>query len=650
MGDNLDVIKNNILNWVEDNFGIDFEFRKYQLESIMFIIKSIITDDRETSIIEAPTGSGKSLITIIAAGVLEKYYNLKSYILCSDLFLWQQYADVIDNMKLKKFGYLKGSQGNYTCFMNKQDLSNGRCRLMKISYMQLKNKDWRERNFFNCVDSCVYMQQRFRAEKSAVTLLTYQLWLYFMNYVNINDTKYSSFPARPVIFCDECHNIPNLVQQFCSPIINDVKDKKKLFDILNYAIDNNIDINIPVEQISNDFKHDRYIYNYQKEKIDDQYKPNTINKNYNKLVYNDIFDNKKIEDCINEVFSGLSIYNEDTSQILNILELYNSILEFIQYISTSISEEFENKTNTKNLTNEQTTILKRLTWFTTYSNSFVNYLRSVISSGIEYIILEANYNKETGETIYQFDCAKEDFLCNSYVLKHAKHKVLLSATVGLHHAFDENLGIKYTTQGVSYLSKIPSTFNFDNSPIYYIPTYKMSYYNKAQDFPKIIQMCIKILNATDKRGIIHTGSYENARMFYSSVPKEIQKRLFLYGDSKQKDEVMPLIKKTKNGVLVGPTLTEGIDLPNDYCRFIILMKIPYPNITSKIIKKKIELFADWYNNTTSNIIIQSLGRGIRNENDYCTTYILDGCFTNLYQQTKEQYPKYIRDRIKIIYS
>lgn len=650
MGDNLNVIKNNILNWVEDNFGIDFVFRKYQLESIMFIIKSIITDNRETSIIEAPTGSGKSLITIIAAGVLSEYYNLKSYILCSDLFLWQQYADVIDNMKLKKFGYLKGSQGNYTCFMNKQDLSNGRCRLMKISYMQLKNKDWRERNFFNCVDTCVYMQQRFRAERSDVTLLTYQLWLYFMNYVNETQTKSSSFPSRPVIFCDECHNIPNLVQQFCSPVINDVKDKKKLIDILTYVIDNKILI-FDNDNILKDFKSNEYLYKKYLEDEEDQFKPNTINKRKYPLLFNKLFDIGKIENCINEIFAGLNIYNEDTEQLLDILKLYDNVLYFIKYISDIIYEELDSlSSTTKNLNQEQTNILKKLTWFTTYSNSVTNYIKSVINSGIEYIILETVYDNEKQETTYQFNCAKEDYLCNSYVLKHAKHKVLLSATVGLHHAFDENLGIKYTEQGVSYLSKIPSTFNFDKSPIYYIPTYKMSYYNKAQDFPKISQICIKILNATDKRGIIHTGSYENARLFYNSVPKEIQKRLFLYGNSKQKDEIIPLFKKAKNGVLVGPTLTEGIDLPNDYCRFIILMKIPYPNITSKIIKKKIELFSEWYNNTTSNIIIQSLGRGVRNEDDYCTTYILDGCFTNLYQQTKEQYPKYIQDRIKIIYS
>ena len=37
----LDSLKDNIIDWVEDNLGTDFTFRKYQLESIMFVIKSI---------------------------------------------------------------------------------------------------------------------------------------------------------------------------------------------------------------------------------------------------------------------------------------------------------------------------------------------------------------------------------------------------------------------------------------------------------------------------------------------------------------------------------------------------------------------------------------------------------------------------------
>ena len=77
------------------------------------------------------------------------------------------------------------------------------------------------------------------------------------------------------------------------------------------------------------------------------------------------------------------------------------------------------------------------------------------------------------------------------------------------------------------------------------------------------------------------------------------------------------------------------------------MKVPYPNITSKIVKKKLELFPLWYNCTTSNIIIQSIGRGVRNEHDYCTTYILDACFLALYNSTKDQYPIELQQRIKM---
>ena len=81
---------------------------------------------------------------------------------------------------------------------------------------------------------------------------------------------------------------------------------------------------------------------------------------------------------------------------------------------------------------------------------------------------------------------------------------------------------------------------------------------------------------------------KNARFFYNNAPYEIRQRLYLYGNSKQKEESISNFKNSKNGILIGPTLIDGIDLPNDYCRFIIIMKIPYPNITNKIVKKKIE--------------------------------------------------------------
>lgn len=633
----LEVIEHNIKEWVNDNIGRDFEFRKYQLETIMYIIKSIINERQETTIIEAPTGSGKSLICIIAAGVLSKYYGKRSYLLCSDLFLWQQYADSINKYRLKDFGYLKGSIGNYTCHVNKQDFSCSKCRLAKISLSQLRNTDWRYRNMYACYDTCEYMKQRERAEESRVTLLTYQLWLHHMNLVNtVSDTeaRSQSFPKRDVIFCDECHNIPDIVQQFCSPTINEEKDKTRLFEIIDYALENNYDIrNVG---ICEHLKKPEFI-------VDHESKSSTT------YEFNEIYDIDKIKNEINLLFDSFDLLQDKPDKVLEILDRYYDILKLAEMLGSDISDNIAGDLNSKLPDyKEPTRLIKTISWLDTYKSSFNTFIHAINNSSVEYLLMEVTTDEETRMKTFALKCAKEDYLCWKYLMSHADYKVMLSATVGLHSSFDDNIGITYTEQKTSYLIKLPSTFNYEKSPIYYIPTYKMNYANKSASLPKIAEMAAKIISANNCRGIIHTGSYENARYFYNNMPKELRKRLLLYGNSRQKEEIIDEFKYSTNKVLVGPTLMEGIDLPHDLCRFIILMKVPYPNITAKLVKKKIELFPQWYNSTTSNSIIQSIGRGVRSENDYCTTYILDGCFGALYEQTKDQYPQNIKDRLKYI--
>ena len=639
---NIDTIEHNVREWVKDNISSDFKFRQYQLETIVYIIKRIMMDNIETSIIEAPTGSGKSLISLIAAGVLSKYHNIKSYILCSDLFLWQQYADSIDNYNLKDFGYLKGSIGNYTCHVNKQDFSCAKCRLAKISLMKLRDTAWRKRNFYSCYDTCEYMKQRERAEKSKVTLLTYQLWLHHMNLVNAQNgesTGTLSFPKRDVIFCDECHNIPDIVQQFCSPSINEEKDKSKLLEIVNHAIDNECLIPYIQGQGENLMNID-----FLKEHGEETKR--------NKYLVNEIYDVDKIKQELNILFDSFDVFQDNQKKVQDILDRYFDVLVVINYISSILSEELadEISTNKKDKDKDSTSLKmsKLFSWLDTYCSGFKTFIIAINHSSPEYLLLETSMDEETRVKTFSFKCAKEDYLCWKYLLNHANYKVMMSATVGLHSSFDDNIGITYTEQKASYLVRLPSTFNYEKSPIYFIPTYKMNYKNKQESLPKIAEMVTKIIAANDCRGIIHTGSYENARFFYNNMPKELRSRLLLYGNSRQKEEIIDEYKYSKNKVLVGPTLMEGIDLPNDLCRFIILMKVPYPNITGKLVKKKMELFPSWYNSTTSNSIIQSIGRGVRNENDYCTTYILDGCFGALYEQTKEQYPQNIKNRLKII--
>ena len=626
----LEDIKKNILTWVSENINHNFVFRPYQLESIQFIIKSILNDTRETTIIEAPTGSGKSFISIIASGVLHKYYDYTSYILCSDLFLWKQYKDTIDKYNLKSFGYLKGTQGNYQCAVNGYDFKYGRCQLEKVSYRQLKNSTFIHNNMYTCVYKCEYLQQRFRAESSPITLMTYQLWLHYMNLVK---QETPDFDRRTVIFCDECHNIPNIVQQFCTPIINPTIDIEMFKYILDYADSNNITVVNPG--------------------FDERFEKKDGLLSDISSTYTDMYDNIKIINYIYELYAKIGNDIDNTEKTLNNLIEYNHFLKFITEICECIHEDIVSYSTAHagKLTKSYLTLNSKIQWIENYISSINHFLTAISNTGHEYLLMEYNKDEHTGEYSYTLNCAKEDYLCNQYLLKNATYKVMLSATVGGHAAFDENMGVKYTNDGKSFIAKIPSTFNFDKSPIYYIPKYKMNYANKVKDFPAIIELVLKVCTAhVNSRGIIHTGSYENATTILQNAPKHISDRFIFYRSSKEKDDAVTKLKLSKNGILIGPTLTEGIDLPDDLCRFMIIVKMPYPNITSRLVKKKTELFPLWYNSVTSNIIIQSIGRGVRNENDYCQTYIMDGCFTYLYEKTKEQYPDYIQKRIKYIIS
>ena len=91
-------ILNNIIDWTHQRLSPNFNFHEYQLDVIADIIYNILNKEEEgheNYILEAPTGSGKSIICIVSAGVLAEYYHMQSYILCSDLYLWQQYYDFI---------------------------------------------------------------------------------------------------------------------------------------------------------------------------------------------------------------------------------------------------------------------------------------------------------------------------------------------------------------------------------------------------------------------------------------------------------------------------------------------------------------------------------------------------------------------------
>ena len=77
-------------------------------------------------------------------------------------------------------------------------------------------------------------------------------------------------------------------------------------------------------------------------------------------------------------------------------------------------------------------------------------------------------------------------------------------------------------------------------------------------------------------------------------------------------------------------------------------KISVEEFLNFLVKEKIKLFPLWYNSTTSNEIIQGIGRGVRFDGDWCVSYILDACFWKLYLDTQDQYSNEFKNRLNII--
>jgi len=92
----------------------------------------------------------------------------------------------------------------------------------------------------------------------------------------------------------------------------------------------------------------------------------------------------------------------------------------------------------------------------------------------------------------------------------------------------------------------------------------------------------------------------------------------------------------------------GIDLKDDLSRFQIILKVPYPNISSEKIKARQRTNKEWYNWKTCVDLIQAYGRSIRSEDDYAETYVLDESFTNIMVYNSKYLPRWFTDAIKTL--
>lgn len=639
-------IKCECLEWADKNLSMldsTFKFREHQLEAIVSIIYNILNYDENDSsdnilnnikrhqCIEAPTGSGKSIMLIVAASVLAEYYNKDSYILCSDLSLFKQYEDFILKMNLIQIGYIKGQTGNYKCDLANCEYRNAPCKIKKVSYHTLFNDTIARGIGFPCAKKCEYIIARKRAYNAHVIITTYQNYLYSVATKEGQNNK-TLKNTHEILFCDECHNISNIVQGKFTPTVS-YDLLKHIEHTYNFIINNK---DVEFKDYKGEITTFAILYKLKNKTI--KY-TNKVLKEYKKLI--DYIIDYKIDK--NNKNSYIHIYNKIVELEAELAFFYDASKNIQLYIKEQVEKELIPDYN------KWREYYAETNYWANYMCYLHDFMTAIDETDFNYIIkTPIEYKDNIKDNIINkgcnLQCAREDVIIQKHIFDTCNHIVMTSATIGSKSTICENFG----TNNIEFIN-IPSTFDFNNCPIYVNPRNKLNYSNKAKSLPNILKQVEQILDGYNSvHGIIQTGNYEVMNYVINNINEKYKKRLLYYNNTSEKREILEKFKNNTNSVLIGPSLFEGIDLPDDLCRFIIIMKVPYPCLGDELVQRKIELFPTWYNSQTSNYIIQGIGRGVRNKTDWAHTYILDGCFSYLYNITKQQYSSELQKRIKFI--
>lgn len=220
------------------------------------------------------------------------------------------------------------------------------------------------------------------------------------------------------------------------------------------------------------------------------------------------------------------------------------------------------------------------------------------------------------------------------------HVICMSGTILNRDLFSFLMGID--PEESEYLS-IPCPFPIENRPIIYLKFGKMSYYEKKNSFKRAVPIMQKILEKNkDHKGIIHTANYEFSKWIQASIK---DKRLIFHDSFNREKSLENHLTSEFETVIVSPSMINGVDLKDDFSRFQVILKIPFPNLVSTKVKKRLETKPEWYNWKTLVDILQSYGRSIRNDTDWAETYILDQCFDQVLDNNNV--PKYFLEALKV---
>ena len=583
--------------WADKNLGGEFKFRDCQLDCIVNIVNNVVHKIK-THVCEAPTGTGKSLIAFIAAGVLADYHNVGTYILCSDTALFKQYENDIKRYNLD-FGCVCGKD-NYYCQKNGLQFSNSSCQNANVSLTKLITGEWNsDSRFALCSRNCKYVNALKQGHRAKVTVLTYQLWLSTGCDIP-EDYQYSDYrwKKRGLVICDEAHKLPEIVQNMFSPRI-DMDETTGIDSMIRYAALNNMDVP-------------------------------------SRKYFEDTFKIMKL--TMEKSYASESQRSKD---MIMCLKRYKRLYDDLSIAYKDLEDKLEKNIRRRGI--DLNAFMKAGTTFNQEHMVIREYLTLINELGDIWAV-PSKLNEHT----ILYNCAKEAQMVKTFFHGRTECEFLMSATIGNLDNFRTMIASDDDKDFSA--SEADNGFDFSRSPIFYNDNFhRLSYREKEKNLPKVMDQIEEICKSYQGiHGIIQTGSYEFAKYVVDNASPGLRSRLLMYNNTSEKKQAINNFESFHGKILIGPSLLEGLNFADDLCRFIIVLKVPYASLADRLVKSKMAVYPNWYINDVINKMVQGLGRGIRSKEDWCESYILDGCWNDIMERSSHFLTPTLIKRLKPI--
>jgi ATP-dependent DNA helicase DinG len=222
--------------------------------------------------------------------------------------------------------------------------------------------------------------------------------------------------------------------------------------------------------------------------------------------------------------------------------------------------------------------------------------------------------------------------------------LLMSATVFSKDVFCRTLGIP--EEETAFVRVKESSFPAENRPIYAVNVAKLSRSTMEASLGTIARAVDEVMTRhAGERGVIHTTSYQQARYIMAHISELNRARLSSTENVFSRSTLLRVHGSTDESVLISPSLYQGVDLKDELSRFQVLVKVPYPDLSERRTRVKLERDPGWYDWQTALRLVQTYGRSVRSETDHAVTYVLDSNFTWFLHKHRELFPEYFLDAL-----